>query len=208
VKAAIKLLLVATLITCTSLFMTGCGEKQSAKNDELKSSASQTSKQGESASAPAVNPIKDKKVEIITTTTLPAKMVNVEIYFGNDQADKLVAETRQIEAGSNRLKSAIEELIKGPESSDLVETIPEGTKLLNVDVVNSIAYVNFSGDLSTKHWGGSAMENLTIQSIVYTLTQFDDIKKVKILLDGSSAETIAGHLDITQPLTRDKSILE
>jgi germination protein M len=208
VKTAFKLLLIATLITCTSLLMIGCGEKQSTKNSEPKSSASQTSQQDKAASTPEVKPAQDKKVEAITTTTLPARTVDIKIYFGNDQADKLSAETHKIDASSNKLKSAVEELIKGPKSSDLIETIPEGTKLLNIDVVNSIAYVNFSGDLSTKHWGGSAMENLTIQSIVYTLTQFDDIKKVKILLDGSSAETIAGHLDITQPLTRDESILE
>jgi germination protein M len=208
VKAAIKTLSAILLIALIALMIGGCNEKKTSQSDGSQSPAavSDNTEQKKAESTLKVDPIESKKLNTTTTAKL-VQITKIKVYFGNDQGEKLVAESRDVDAHSNLLKTAIEQLIAGPESKDLIDTIPEGTKLLNLDVINSIAYVNFSSELSSKHWGGSTMESLTIQSIVNTLTQFGDIKKVKILLDGQTAETIAGHLDISQPLTPDSSII-
>ncbi|MFN3699563.1 MAG: GerMN domain-containing protein [Dictyoglomus sp.] len=85
--------------------------------------------------------------------------------------------------------------------------IPKGTKLLGLSVKDSIAYVNFSEEFRKNHPGGSLGELLTIYSIVNTLTEFPEIKKVQILINGAILETLAGHIDLTSPIERDLSIV-
>jgi germination protein M len=183
--------------------MVGCGEKQSTKSAAQSSaSVNSNAEQKKTDNVVAVNPIEEKQIPKATTTTQSVKKTEIEVYFGNSQGDKIVKEMRSVNASSNLPKTAMEQLVAGPESKDSISTIPDGTKILNVDVIKGVAYANFSGELSTKHWGGAAMEALTIQSIVDTLAQFDGVDKVKILLDGSPAETIAGHVDTSQPFTK------
>jgi germination protein M len=209
VKSAVKAFLAIILVAFIALVVVGCDQKQASRNDTSQSLAAATDsgKQNKAAgSAPKVDPVDDSQTKNSAVNTEDDRTVSVKVFFCDDQGEKLVAESHEVDAQSNLPKAAIEQLIAGPDSKDLVDTIPEGTKLLDLDIVNGIAYANFSEELSTKHWGGSAMEALTVQSIVNTLTQFDDIKKVKILLDGSTAETIAGHVDISNPLSGDSMI--
>ena len=78
-----------------------------------------------------------------------------------------------------------------------------------MEVANGVAYVNFSKELQTKHWGGSAGEIMTIWSLVASLTQAEPpesaspISKVQILIEGKTVETLAGHYDISKPLVRE-----
>lgn len=202
-KALIKSSLIVAIIALITVTMVGCNEKQSTKSAAQSSgSVSSNTEQKKTDNVVAVNPIEEKQIPKVTTTTQPAKKVEIELYFGNNQGDKIVKEMRSVNETSNLPKAAMEQLIAGPESKDLIDTIPEGTKILNVDIIKGVAYANFSSELSTKHWGGSAMEALTIQSIVDTLSQFNGVKQVKILLDGSPADTIAGHIDVSQPFTK------
>ena len=48
---------------------------------------------------------------------------------------------------------------------------------------------------------------MTVYSIVNSLTQFEDIEKVQILIAGEEIETLAGHMDLAYPLERDESLI-
>lgn len=142
------------------------------------------------------------------------------LYFSDLQGEFLVPEKRKIkdidmskaEFGPGTYKAieaVIEELIKGPSSSSLVATIPKGTRLRNVFVSDHIAYLDFSRELKTKHWGGSSGELMTVYSIVNTvLDNFPYLKGVKMLIEGRDVETLIGHLDISKALTRNDSIIK
>ncbi|MBC7074491.1 MAG: GerMN domain-containing protein [Syntrophomonadaceae bacterium] len=137
----------------------------------------------------------------------------ITLYFGNQQAEYLVPERRQIEikkdASAELLaESIIAELVKGPEEKNLSPTIPEQVKVLSVDIRENTAYVDFSEEIKTRHWGGSAGETMTITSIVNSLTELDEIDKVQILIAGEEQDTLAGHWDISQPLERDEDIIK
>ena len=71
---------------------------------------------------------------------------------------------------------------------------------------NGIAVVNFNEELK-KIKGGSLFEQLFIGSIVNTLTENQEIKAVKILVEGKPIETLTGHLDLTEPLKRNENLL-
>ncbi len=81
--------------------------------------------------------------------------------------------------------------------------IPRGT-LLNEAYIDSqkTAYLDFSHQLADGHIGGTTAELLTVTAILKTV--FDafpnEIIHVQILIDGKEKKTLAGHLDLSQPL--------
>jgi spore germination protein GerM len=127
--------------------------------------------------------------------------VKVVLYFTDEDGLHLVPEERNVSKGGQTLEEVIvRELIKGPEEAGHHRTIPEEAKLLSVSVVDSIAYVNFSKEFATKHWGGSTGETHTLMSVTNSLCELEGIDKVQFLLEGDKMETLAGHWDISQPL--------
>ena len=105
-------------------------------------------------------------------------------------------------------KDTLQELIKGPKTQELKKTIPEGVKVLNLNIKDDILIINFNKALKENHWGGSTGELMTVYSIVSTLTEFKNIEKVKFLIDGKEIESLAGHLDLSEPLDKDKNIIK
>ena len=132
--------------------------------------------------------------------------MEVTLYFSDAQAEKLIKETRSVPRTKTVAKAAVEELIDGP-SRGGVATIPKGTRLIGITVVDGLAEVNLSKELVDNHTGGSAGERLTVYSIVDTLTEFSSITDVRLLVEGRSVDTIAGHMDLSEPLKRDDSLL-
>ena len=131
----------------------------------------------------------------------PTSSQVIDLYFVNSEYTHLVAVKEEV-SFSDRIEVAlVENLIRGPKDKSLGATIPKDTKLISLDVVNGIAFVNFSTELQLKHWGGSGSEMYTVSSIVYTMTQLDEIDKVQILIEGRKIETLAGHVYIMDPLT-------
>ena len=82
-------------------------------------------------------------------------------------------------------------------------TIPRGT-LLNEAYIDSqqTAYLDFSNHLTDGHIGGTTAELLTVTAILKTVFDAfpEEIKQVQILIDGEEVKTLAGHLNLSQPL--------
>jgi germination protein M len=129
----------------------------------------------------------------------------ISLYFADAEALKLSAEKRTVNQAENtveQIRLVVLELIKGPTTA-LVSTVPKGTSVQEVFLdEKGCAYVDFSRAISERHPGGTSSELVTIASIVNTLaTNFpEEIRKVRILIDGKEAETIAGHIDISRPI--------
>ncbi len=121
--------------------------------------------------------------------------------------DDLMPEIRKIpgmgEAASpeERASKIIGELIRGPAGgSVLCPTVPRGTRLRSLSIVDGVAYVDFSRELASSHWGGSRAEEITVYSIVNTLAELPEVERVQILVDGAWPVTIAGHVVLDTPL--------
>ena len=82
-------------------------------------------------------------------------------------------------------------------------TIPRGT-VLNEAYIDSqhTAYLDFSNHLTDGHIGGTTAELLTIMAILKTVFDAfpDEIEQVQVLIDGEEVKTLAGHLNLSQPL--------
>lgn len=127
----------------------------------------------------------------------------VRLYFATPTADSLQEEERSIPRSASLIdeaKQTVAELVKGPRNG-LAPTLPSGVEVRQLYIDGrGVAYVDFTRDLQVKHPGGSGGELLTIYSIVNTLTaNFDQIQKVKILVEGGEVLTLAGHIDTRHP---------
>ena len=81
-------------------------------------------------------------------------------------------------------KVVMEQLIKGTTESGCYQSIPSNTKLLSISVVDRICYVNLSQEFATDMV--NAKSNVTIYSIVNSLSGLEGIDGVKILVNGNS----------------------
>jgi spore germination protein GerM len=135
-------------------------------------------------------------------TILPGE--DISLWFASPQEDALVLERRRMPANQtpiDKVRTSLQELIAGPQGSAL-RTIPAEVKVHEVFIDDQgTAYVDFSEALSQAHPGGPWAEMLTLRSIMQTLVaNVPSIKRVQILIEGREVETLAGHLDIRQPL--------
>lgn len=135
------------------------------------------------------------------------KMI-VTVYNATKDATRLVGEQHVVLKNSHPAQTAIELLTAGTKNVDLVSAIPPGTKLRHISIKDNIAYVDFNDKLVKNNTGGSASEILLVAAIVNTLTEFHNIQKVQILVEGKKIETISGHLDISEPLSRSEKIIK
>jgi hypothetical protein len=81
--------------------------------------------------------------------------------------------------------------------------VPPGTQVRAVYVTSGEAYVDVSREVVTAHTGGSLNEQLTVQTMVAAVTvNLPAVSRVQILVDGKEVDTLAGHVDLRQPLAR------
>lgn len=138
-------------------------------------------------------------------TEVPEGSRTVELFFADEQETALFSESRQVAIGRSVVEQytqVIRALIAGPVDAG-VSAIPEGTRLLAVflDDETLTLYLDFSGELVAGHPGGAAAEYSTVQAIVKTTSEnFPEIRAVQILVEGYQVGTIAGHIDVYDPL--------
>ncbi len=111
------------------------------------------------------------------------------LYFLDKDSYSLKPETRQIDSKdliNNPYNVIVNLLIDGPKSEKYLKLIPEKTKLISVELKNDTLYLNFSVDFIKEQYLGKEQEELIVKSIVNTVTEFTEINKVCILIEGES----------------------
>ncbi len=195
-----KQFILAFAVILLLFLLSGCGGvkdtlssiKERFAGDSTQEPTIETSGKTESESSLENIPI-DERVQ---------ETMDVVLYFSDLSGQNLVASQRTIPKETGIARRTIQELIKGPgPSSELLPTIPQGTSLLDINVrPDGLCIVDFSEELVKNHRGGSTAENLTVYSIVNTLTQFPTVDRVQLLVEGRYIDTIAGHLQVSEPL--------
>ena len=144
--------------------------------------------------------------------TSPVDTITVDLYYADPERDGLKAEQRDISplsSLSHTISQSLRELMKGPRGN-LINAIPKNTKLEDVRIDNDgVVWVDFSSHLSSAHPGGSSAELITVYSIVNTiLLNFKEVKEVRILIDGATVDTLAGHIDCTKPFVANRRLIQ
>lgn len=184
--------ILAAVLSVTLLWAAGCGKKEATPQGGGEVQAQRPGSDGQPPKGQQPGDNGQAKGEKVKLT----------LYFGNKDATGVTAEEREVVKSQKPLEQVIiEELIKGS-NTGLSKTLPPETRLLSVKVEKGIATVDFSREVKTKHWGGTAGEAMTIDSVVASLTELDDIKKVQFLVEGKKEEAIWGHAETTGPVGR------
>ena len=126
----------------------------------------------------------------------------VVLYVAHDDDGTLRAEAAQIPMPSGRQQRA-EELARALISLYLEKNSPHvigaGTEVRSVFLVDpGVAVIDMNGAFADSHRSGVLVEELTIASLIHTITaNTPNILRVKILIDGKERETLAGHADLS-----------
>ena len=106
----------------------------------------------------------------------------VTLYFYDQNAMHLIPVNRPVRNSNQLLKTAVEELIKGPRrGSNLTRTIPKDAAI-EVAREEGIVYIDLPEELNKVY--GSVQATGIINSLVQTVSQFSYIKGIQFLIDG------------------------
>lgn len=156
----------------------------------------------------ANDPVKTVDKQPVAAGTQVQDNMKITAYYAAKDAMHLVAEVHEVPKNSHPAQTALELLSAVPRSGDLVPVMPQGTKVRGISVKDHIAFVDFSDAIIKNNPGGSTTETLIVGAIVNTLTEFSDIHKVQILVEGKKVETLTGHVDVGEPLSRSEKIIK
>ena len=129
------------------------------------------------------------------TLTYPSTAYIVD----GDEDNKKVTEQVTVTATKDDvITKVLDQLSQAPET--------EGAEAVGLDKYDyskskldgTTAVVDLSGDLS----GGSLDEDVLARSIVNSLLSVDGIKAVEFTVNGEKAESLMGHVDISEPFTK------
>lgn len=140
-----------------------------------------------------------------------AAQSTVYLYFADKENRFLTAEERFIVKSDDPAtfgKDIIDLLIKGP-GKEHMRTIPKNTVINALYVTkNKTAFIDFGRQIVENHPGGIKSELFTIYSIVNSLIlNIEEIERVKILIGGREAVTLAGHISLAPHFTADMLLI-
>ena len=125
---------------------------------------------------------------------------NDYIMTGDDSSGKIIPVEKHVSVGDKAIEEMIVAELQMEPGEEKLTTLLANLNVLSVDTVEGIAYVDISGEQLS---GGSLMESMILLQLVYSLTELDEVEAVQVLVDGSKADSLMGHIEIREPLTRE-----
>lgn len=137
-------------------------------------------------------------------TETPAPLA-LKVFFLRDEA--VAAVHREVPPTDAVGRAAMETLLRGVTFAEadtgLSTAIPDGTRLLDLDIGGGIATVDLSGDFESG--GGTLSMRARLAQVVYTLTQFPTVDAVLFRLDGEPVEVFSGEgIILSGPVGREE----
>ena len=114
--------------------------------------------------------------------------------------------SRKLPVSDSPLSDALQAIIAGPNGDEkqkgLMSLIPPNTKILSATVRGDTAYINFSEDFQYNTYGveGYAAQ---LRQVVFTATEFPNVKNVQILIEGRRVDYLGEGIWIGSPLNPD-----
>lgn len=127
------------------------------------------------------------------------------VQLNNDGSVTRKEVVRTIPKSNSPLTAAINSLLEGPNSDDVIQNcmtlIPSGTRLISASVKDKVATLNFSDDFEFNPYGVDGLVNQLMQ-VVYTACSFSSVNSVQFIIDGQKKEYLGSEgIWIGTPLT-------
>lgn len=190
----VKKILISAM-TVLLLLTSGCEQPQNQPPDNPK----QTNVNNGNGIEVDENPTPNVKKNENGVTTM-----EVTVYYPDQSGMSLIPVKREIKFSDDKQKyiETVNLLLENPTEEDLTKIFPKDAKINSVTLDNDTAIVDLDSGITKNFVGGSTGEEFLINSVVDTLTDFDEIKQVRFLIDGKEVETLAGHMDLSEPIKR------
>lgn len=156
----------------------------------------------------------DQAVAKESATQAP-DMVNVRLYFrhGRGRDAYLVPVVREVPVGAELARTALDLMLRGPAPGDpqgLHPPVPTTTTVRSLTVDGSTAAVDLSGHVisdAADVGNRPAHELLALAAIANTLTEFPEIARVAVTVDGAAGGAFWGGWGLPSVLVRDDSVI-
>jgi germination protein M len=137
------------------------------------------------------------------TGTVPT-LLSLEVWFTRD--DGLVAVRRTHGPTPRVATAAIQDLLAGPTAAERAagvdSAVPRGTRLIGIGIRDGDATVDLTSEYQSG--GGSLSMQTRLAQVVYTLTQFPTVQKVRFRLDGTPVHVFSSEgIVLEGPVGRD-----
>lgn len=137
-----------------------------------------------------------------------SQQTTLTLYFSDKKGKLLVPEKREVHYSSNTSleKLVMKQLIEGPKTDGLLATIPSGTKLITVTVVDKVCYVNL--DEIFLNQNQTITEQTVLYSIVNSLTELDHVDKVQISVNGDTSGKVRYACELATQYEADPEMIK
>lgn len=137
-----------------------------------------------------------------------ARRIQATLFYVTDDGAALSPVTRDVPFGETAVEQAQQILtvqLQTPEG--MASSIPAGVVVRGVfRGAKGEMYVDLSPEVASSHKGGSLDEALTVYAIVNAITtNLPDVTGVQILIDGKEVDSLAGHIDLREPLAKSET---
>jgi hypothetical protein len=157
--------------------------------------------------------VDDTPAEPPPSSTPAVPHIQAKLFFASEDGLRLVSTEREVPLAEGvvaQARAVVDAQLNAEAPAPLARTIPDGVGLrgLYLSSRNEI-FVDLDSAVRTKHPGGSLNELLTVYAIVNAITvNLPDIQEVQLLIDGREVDTLAGHVDLRQPLRKNESLIQ
>lgn len=128
------------------------------------------------------------------------------VLYYRDEKGLIVPIMRRIPWEEGIAKAALSQLVDRPVVREdlsvigLLPVLPAGTEILGMTIEDGLCKVDFNKNLLS--YDSEVEEKAIVQSIVYTLTEFETIDQVQILVEGKIKDKLTYGTKIREPLER------
>lgn len=132
---------------------------------------------------------------------------DLTLYFASQTGDGLVSETQHVYYSSNISieKLVMERLLAGPESENAKASIPDGTGLVSVSVMDGVCFVNLDENFLVQNF--EIKEEVVIYSIVDSLTELPTVATVQVSVNGETNMNYREKMSLTEYYKRNLDLV-
>ena len=145
----------------------------------------------------------NQEILLMESTSESEYQTELKLWFPAREGSWLLSERRQLTIAQNKplAEYAVEELLRGPQSSEADAAAPKDTALLGVTVSGGVCTVNFGEAYYRNKPTTPTRERLMLYALVNTLTELPGVDAVRIAVEDTLLERYT-HIRLSQPLTR------
>ena len=180
--------------------------RQSQPNAQTQTEPAQT--QPQPTVQPQTQPVTQPQAATPPQTPPPAQTRERTVYFTQIDKDGQILQskvTRRMPVSESPMTDTLNIMLAGPLAEEInrgtLNLIPKNTRLLSATVRGTTAYLSFSEDFLFNTFGIEGYV-AQIRQIVWTVTEFANVKDVQILVEGRRIDYLGEGIYIGSPISR------